>query len=574
MQVPASGRLTVEVPLSDDLTNFRVRAVAASGAQRFGFKQQTLKVRLPVLVQPQLPRFVRQGDRFWGGAVGRVVEGNGGPGAVSIKLSGPVEARPFSQAVELQLNKAMSFVTPIQVKDADVSKPQTLTVRVDVERKADKAGDAFEVQLPVLPDRVAEQFAYFDTLKAGKTALKPIPEPTRPGTASQEVIASSIPGVLELFAGVEYLAAYPHGCLEQKMSKLYPDVVQSLLFKQLGVETPFTKQLGLHVKRLQEEMPTYQDAGGLFAFWPGGPGDVQVTSQAVEFLQRRQARRDRRWTASSWQRATESLQRVLRSDYPGLIPDWRFNQQVSALRALAWAGSMDEHYLVELFHQRTHMDAMALADLASAMSLQPKVYRTNLDALKGELWDRVIIKLSRGKQVFEGIKQGRTSWGYGYLSSEPAMVAAVFEALLRLDPTDPRHELVRDALLSYANATQGFQSTYDNRRAIAALALYLERARPNVPTSTVALSSGKTLTVNGETKTAKASYRLGQAAGGDRDGRARGRARRLPVRALHSGRQGDGHPARLSRLPRRDTPAAPMAPSRRASRTRAGRLRR
>jgi uncharacterized protein YfaS (alpha-2-macroglobulin family) len=137
------------------------------------------------------------------------------------------------------------------------------------------------------------------------------------------------------------------------------------------------------------------------------------------------------------------------------------------------------------------------------MSLQPKVYRTNLDALKGELWDRVIIKLSRGKQVFEGIKQGRNYWGYGYLSSEPAMVAAVFEALLRLDPTDPRHDLVRDALLSYANATKGFPSTYENRRAIAALAIYLERAKPNVPNSTIALSGGKTLTVNGETKTAK-----------------------------------------------------------------------
>lgn len=504
VQVPASGRLTVEVPLSDDLTNFRVRAVAASGAQRFGFKQQTLKVRLPVLVQPQLPRFVRQGDRFWGGAVGRVVEGNGGPGAVRIQLSGPVEARPFSQAVELQLNKAMSFVTPIQVKEADVSKPQTLTVRVDVERKADKAGDAFEVQLPVLPDRVAEQFAYFDTLKAGKTALKSIPEPARPGTASQEVIASSIPGVLEIFSGVEYLAAYPHGCLEQKMSKLYPDVVQSLLFKQLSLETPFTRQLGLHVKRLQEEMPTYQDSSGLFAFWPGGPGDVQVTSQAVEFLQAAK-RAGLPVDGKLLERASESLQRVMRSDYPGLIPDWRYNQRVSALRALSWAGSMDEHYLIELFHEREHMDTMALADLASAMSLQPKVYRTNLDALKSELWDRVIIKLSRGKQVFEGIKQGRSYWGYGYLSSEPAMVASVFEALLRLDPTDPRHDLVRAALLSYANATKGFASTYENRRAIAALVLYLERATPNVPHSTIALSSGKTLTVSGELKTAKAS---------------------------------------------------------------------
>src|SRR5437764_13370404 len=62
--VPASGKLIVPVTLSDDLTTFKVRAVAVSGGMRFGFKQTQLKVRLPVLVQPQLPRFLRMGDKF------------------------------------------------------------------------------------------------------------------------------------------------------------------------------------------------------------------------------------------------------------------------------------------------------------------------------------------------------------------------------------------------------------------------------------------------------------------------------------------------------------------------------
>ena len=47
--------------------------------RRFGFEQSLLRVRLPVLVQPQLPRFVRQGDRFWAGGVARLVEGAEGP---------------------------------------------------------------------------------------------------------------------------------------------------------------------------------------------------------------------------------------------------------------------------------------------------------------------------------------------------------------------------------------------------------------------------------------------------------------------------------------------------------------
>lgn len=503
LQVPASGRLEVKVPLSDDLTNFRVRAVAASGLQRFGLHQSTLRIRVPVIAQPQLPRFVRQGDRFWGGAVGRVVEGPGGPGAVRIQVSGPADARPLTQGVELQQNRAMSFVTPITVKSADVGVPQSLKVRVDIERKSDKEGDAFEVQLPVLPDRTVEHFAYFDTLKAGTAPLRPLPEPARPGTTSQDVVISSVPGVLELFSGLEYLGEYPHGCLEQKLSQLMPDVDEGALLRKLGVQSAFSKQLAAHVQRLEEELAAHQDEAGLFAFWPGGPGDVQVTAQAVEFLEA--ARRaglpvDEKVRG----RAVEALQRVLRSDYPNLIPNWRYNQQTEALRALTRAGALDEHYLTDLFNLRGKLDLVSLADLASTMAAKPALYQPNLDALKGELWDSVIIQLHQGKPVFEGLRWRRTDWSDGYLSSKPATVAAVFEALLYLDPKDARLDFVRDALLGYASADKGFGSTYENRRALAALALYLERAKPQVPDTTVALSSGAKLHVNADTKTARA----------------------------------------------------------------------
>jgi len=39
--IPSSGKLVVPVTLSDDLTTFRVRAVAVSGGMRFGLKQSS-----------------------------------------------------------------------------------------------------------------------------------------------------------------------------------------------------------------------------------------------------------------------------------------------------------------------------------------------------------------------------------------------------------------------------------------------------------------------------------------------------------------------------------------------------
>ncbi|HZI04422.1 MAG TPA: hypothetical protein VEZ71_10385, partial [Archangium sp.] len=328
--------------------------------------------------------------------------------------------------------------------------------------------------------------------------------PARPGTLSQDVLITSVPGVLELFASLEYLSEYPHGCLEQKLSQLYPDVAQAALLRDLGIRTPFGKQLNGNVQRIQDEMSLYQDDQGLLAFWPGGPGDVQVTALAVEFLDGAR-RAGLKVDEKPQTRAVEGLKRVLRSTYPGLVQEWRYNQQTAALRALTRVGSLDQHYLIDLFQLRNRLDIQSLADLASTMSTQPTVYRTNLEVLRNELWDSVIIKLNKGKPVFEGLKWRRDAWGYyGYLSSRSASVAAVFEALVLLSPEDARLEQLRDALLSYASAETGFGSTFENRRAIAALALYLAKAKPAVPDTTVTLSSGAALKVNKDTKTARA----------------------------------------------------------------------
>ena len=49
--------------LPDNLTVFKLRAKAASGPDRFGVGVSQIAVRLPVIVQPALPRFVRPGAR-------------------------------------------------------------------------------------------------------------------------------------------------------------------------------------------------------------------------------------------------------------------------------------------------------------------------------------------------------------------------------------------------------------------------------------------------------------------------------------------------------------------------------
>jgi len=501
--VPPSGKVVIPVTLSDDLTNFKVRVVAVAGAQRFGFKQTTLKVRLPVLVQPQLPRFVRVGDRFWPGGVARLVEGAEGPASIDIKVTGAVEGTPIaSTKIDLKAAKAQSVLTPVTVKAVPTIAATSITVRMDVTRQSDKAGDAFEVKLPLLPDRTVEKFSWIETLQPGKTQMKPFPEPARPGTITQSFVVTSLPGVLELASGLEYLSEYPHGCLEQRMSQVAPDLVLGKMLKQLELETRFTPMLNSNVKRLLEELSQNQDDGGFFAYWPGSKGDVALTAQGVEFMT--SAKKlglpvDEKVRT----RAMEALKRVLRSDFNGFYAQYRWNQQAAAIRALAQANAMDEHYMIELFQRRKELDPTSLADLAAAMGERSNVFASNLTAMKSELWDAVVFKQVKGKKVFDSIRGDRSAWNGYYLGSSTSSLAAVMEALLAMDPKDERLALLRDGLIAKGSARWGFGTTHDNRRGIVALGLYFEKARVETPRITVEIPGTPNVILDDKGKAAK-----------------------------------------------------------------------
>ena len=504
LQVPASGKLVVKVPLSDDLTNFVVRAVAVSGPERFGKAESKLKVRLPVLIQPQLPRFVRQGDRFEGGGVARLVEGKGGPGVVKAEYVGPVVERKRSKDITLADNKAESVTFPVEVRANSGAHPgdQQLTVKMEVFRKADGVGDAFEVKIPVYPDVDYRNVTFFDDITSSKKALSGPKEKARAGTMSQSVVATHIPGLLETFGALEYLDGYPHGCLEQKMSQLAPQLALAKISSRLGGFI-YAEGIKQHVERLLMEMPLHQDSSGLFGYWPGSGGDVQLTAVALEFIALASESRITVDPALRT-RAAEALKQSLRSDYvwAGSYSSWRSNLQAASLRALVRVGDVDEHYLVDLMRTRKNLDASSRAELALAMLGKRKTFSADLDTLKGDLWSAVTFNLVEGQRVFVGLNDPRRDWGGLVLGSSTSAIATVFHALVLLDPKHPDLLPLLQGLLQRAQGKRGFGSTWDNRAAVAAIIAFLEVADPGKKETRLTIND-KSFTLDGAGKIAR-----------------------------------------------------------------------
>ncbi|MDB9744174.1 MG2 domain-containing protein, partial [Fibrobacterales bacterium] len=220
IKVDKSGQASVQVPLPDNLTNFAIRAVAVSGSSRFGAQKSKIKIRLPVIVQPALPRFVRTGDVFKAGGVARSVEGKGGNSFFSLSTEGLKAVNSKSDS------KVQSFVLPDKkpirlFKTFEASNPgydsegqllkDSIKITMAVRKATDKKGDAFEVKIPLKSDRSFVQKFYSQEM-TGDSVLswKKITEDYRDKTLSRELSLGSNLGIVNAMQALRYQLEYPH----------------------------------------------------------------------------------------------------------------------------------------------------------------------------------------------------------------------------------------------------------------------------------------------------------------------------------------------------------------------------
>ncbi len=472
IRVDAGGETTVRVQLPDNLTNFKLRAKAASGPGRFGVGTGHLEVRLPVIVQPALPRFVRPGDRFVAAAVGRLVEGEGGPGRAEARFDGVIlEGEPTRQLTWVP-NRPHRLEFPVRVPTPALDatgRPERREVvfQVGVERLADGAGDAFEVKLPLRDDRRPIRRRVLEELgPGGSIELPAVGEAVRPGSYQRRILVSDQPALVRMAAGLSFLLEYPYGCTEQRVSRARAQLAMRRFRDALG-QAGDDGELDRVVESTLGWIENVVQADGLTAYWPGSPGHVSLTAWVVEFMVEAKAA-GYRVDEGVFTTLKSALDRALRSDYSGFIEGEAFAERTWALEALAAAGDFRAAYGAELARRSQYLDLEGVAGVVAAFDRAGEAGSPVVAALADELWDGLVFRLFQGEEVYGGLQQRRPRRSGLILPSETRSLAQTTRALARVERDDERLQRLVDALVNLGRG-DGWGTTNANAAALLAL---------------------------------------------------------------------------------------------------------
>jgi uncharacterized protein YfaS (alpha-2-macroglobulin family) len=257
----ANGQATIEVPLNDALTSFRIVAVANRGEQQFGTGSATVRTHQDLQLIAALPPVVREGDAFR--AAFAVRNASAAPMKAEVKAS--VRGRALAaQLLDIPAGEAREAAWDLDVP-VDAGELDWDVEARDAKAVANPARDRLKMRQSVVeafPVRIYQ--ATLTQLDKPFTLAVRRPEDAVPGRGGVRIeLMRTLGGTLD---GVrEYMGRYPWNCIEQRLSR-------AIVLDDAGLW-----------RTVRADMAVYLDGDGLLRFYPSGwlQGSDTLTAYAL-----------------------------------------------------------------------------------------------------------------------------------------------------------------------------------------------------------------------------------------------------------------------------------------------------
>ena len=254
----ANGKASIDVPLNDSLTSFRLVAVADAGADLFGSGSASVRVTQELQAFAGLPSLVREGDRFEATLTVR----NSTARAMNVKagLAGQVAGGAAITLPEQTASLAAGAASELRWTVTVPSGSPRVDWSASAEEVGGRARDKLkwaQTVLPAVPVRVWQ--ATLQSLES------PLSLPLAPPVDALQANGQSVGGVAvtltrQLSSALpglrRYFESYPYSCLEQKTS------------------AAIALRDAARWRLLSGELAGYLDADGLASYFPPRSEDM------------------------------------------------------------------------------------------------------------------------------------------------------------------------------------------------------------------------------------------------------------------------------------------------------------
>lgn len=225
------GRLRVDFDLPDNLTSWRVQSWAFGKGRSFGQARLELPVRKELQVRPLLPRAAVVGDELEIGAMIQNESEFDDTFIAVLEFDGGTVNDPAPR--EINLKSGDEGIARWRVK---LDKAGGVLCLVKAVGRESKMGDGFETRMPVAEKKLQHTVSDLAVIRK-KEKISEFRISFEEGMKGRTILVrGEADPAMSAFKVLPDLVTYPHGCVEQTLSRFLPLLIAKKAGDRLGLE--------------------------------------------------------------------------------------------------------------------------------------------------------------------------------------------------------------------------------------------------------------------------------------------------------------------------------------------------
>jgi uncharacterized protein YfaS (alpha-2-macroglobulin family) len=422
IQTDANGRANIKFQLPENLTGFKILAVAHTADSKFGNGQKNITVSKSLMLRPALPRFARVGDAVEAGVIVHNYSDRDGAVKIRAEVDGAIITDPPVQEIALKKGQSQEVRYRFTITE---NKTGVFTFKAAM----NDLTDGVEIRIPLKIPSYTETVALYGSSTDRHSEEVVVPKEIYEDYGGLEVTTSST-ALVDLDGSVKYLFEYPYGCLEQKTSRALPIILFGDVVKAFRIHAfpDGNNSMEEVIQTYLNDVPKYQNFSGGFSYWTGGEYVSPYVSVYAMLALTKAKEKGYHINSECFDKGLAYLKTIVRNnsiDRFGLMY-WH------ATRALALSVLADNNYYDAsaaelLFQRREELPLFARAMLWKAI-VKGHGYALMADELRRDLSNA--IKMSPTSAHFEEPSSSGLEWTF---HSTMRTTAAVLQTFLELD---------------------------------------------------------------------------------------------------------------------------------------------